>query len=58
MGFYHPSRPFFAEHGALTTEGLRRVIEAKDRCRAGTSVPGHALFLEDIAYPDALFCLD
>ncbi len=44
--------------GRLTTEGLRRVIEAKDRCRAGTSVPGHALFLEDIAYPDALFCLD
>ena len=44
--------------GRLTTEGVRRVIEAKDRCRAGTSVPGHALFLEDIAYPDALFCLD
>jgi tRNA pseudouridine38-40 synthase len=43
--------------GKLTVEGVRRVIEAKDRCRAGTSVPGHALFLVDVTYPDELFIL-
>ncbi len=41
--------------GRLTVEGFRRVIEQRDRCAAGTSVPGHALFLADIAYPDDLF---
>ena len=32
-------------------EQLRNVIEAKDRCRAGDSVPGNALFLVDVKYP-------
>ena len=41
--------------GKLTLEGFREVIEAKDRCRAGVSVPGSALFLEDITYPESLF---
>ena len=41
--------------GRLSIDGFRRVIEQKDRCKAGTSVPGHALFLTDIAYPDDLF---
>ncbi len=41
--------------GKLTVEGFRRVIEQKDRCRAGTSVPGNALFLVDIDYPEELF---
>ena len=41
--------------GKLSIEGFRRVIEAKDRCSAGTSVPGHALFLVDVGYPDHLF---
>ena len=41
--------------GKLTADGLRRVIEAKNRCSAGTSMPGHALYLVDIAYPDELF---
>ncbi|MCC8143379.1 MAG: tRNA pseudouridine(38-40) synthase TruA [Tannerellaceae bacterium] len=41
--------------GKLTIEGVRRVIEAKDRCQAGTSVPGHALFLEDVTYPGEIF---
>lgn len=35
----------------LTLEGLRKIIESKNRCNAGTSVPGHALFLYDIEYP-------
>ena len=41
--------------GRMTTDGLRRVIEAEDRCKAGVSVPGHALYLVDITYPDQLF---
>ena len=41
--------------GRLSIDGFRRVIELKDRCKAGTSVPGNALFLTDIAYPDDLF---
>ncbi len=38
--------------GKLSLEGFREVIELKDRGKAGTSVPGHALFLVDIVYPE------
>lgn len=41
--------------GKLTVEGFRKVIEDKNRCSAGTSVPAHALFLVDIGYPEDLF---
>ena len=41
--------------GKLSVDGFRKVIEAKNRCSAGTSVPGHALYLVDIAYPEELF---
>ena len=41
--------------GRMTIDGFRRVIEQKDRCQAGTSVPGNALFLVDVAYPKELF---
>ena len=41
--------------GKLTPEGFRAVIEGKDRCRAGESMPGNALFLVDVAYPDKCF---
>jgi tRNA pseudouridine38-40 synthase len=34
----------------MTLEEFRAVIERKDRCEAGTSVPAHALFLEDVEY--------
>ena len=44
--------------GRMTIEGFRQVIEAKDRCEAGVSVPGHALFLVDITYPEELFIND
>lgn len=44
--------------GKMTVEGLRKVIEAKDRNKAGTSVPGQALFLTDINYPERLFMVD
>ena len=41
--------------GKLSVEGFRRVVEQKDRCLAGTSVPGNALFLVDVAYPETTF---
>lgn len=37
--------------GKLTIEDFRRVIEACDRCSAGTSMPAHALYLWDVTYP-------
>lgn len=41
--------------GKLTVEGFRKVIEQQDRCKAGTSAPGHALFLVNVEYPDQIF---
>ena len=41
--------------GRLDIDGFRRVVEGKDRCLAGNSVPGNALFLVDITYPDNIF---
>lgn len=41
--------------GKLTVEGFKKVIEQKNRCSAGSSVPGHALFLVDVGYPENLF---
>jgi len=42
--------------GKLSLDGFRQVIESKDRGKAGASVPGNALFLVDIEYPDIIFC--
>lgn len=36
--------------GRMTVEQFCRVIEQKNRCSAGESVPGHALFLVDVGY--------
>lgn len=36
--------------GRMTIEQFRNVVDAKDRCRAGDSVPGNALFLVDVKY--------
>jgi tRNA pseudouridine38-40 synthase len=36
--------------GRISIEDVRHIIEAKDRCQAGESVPGKALFLVDIQY--------
>lgn len=38
--------------GVLTISQFREIIEKKDRCSAGSSVPGNALFLADITYPE------
>jgi tRNA pseudouridine38-40 synthase len=36
--------------GRLTENGLRAVIEGKRRSDAGDSMPGNALFLENVVY--------
>lgn len=46
---------FEVGRGKLSIEGFRQVIELKDRGKAGTSAPGHALFLEDVGYPEDIF---
>lgn len=46
---------FEVGRGKLSIEGFRGVIEAKDRGRAGTSAPGHALYLTDVVYPEEIF---
>lgn len=41
--------------GKMDIRGFRSVIEAKNRCDAGTSVDARGLFLVEITYPDSLF---
>ena len=36
----------------MSLDKFREVIERKDRCSAGESVPAHALFLEEVDYPE------
>jgi len=36
--------------GTITLQQFQQIIEKKDRCSAGNSVPGNALFLSDIKY--------
>lgn len=38
-----------------TVDGVRQVIESKDRCNAGVSVPAKALFLTKVIYPESIF---
>ena len=35
----------------LSVDGFRHVVEMRDRCAAGTSMPGEALFLHRVTYP-------
>ena len=39
----------------ITVEDFCHIIEKKDRCAAGTSMPAHALFLWDVSYPPSIF---
>lgn len=39
----------------ITVEEFCQIIEKKDRCTAGDSAPGEALFLTDIEYPEDIF---
>ena len=45
---------FEVGRGKLDLNGFRKVIEQKDRCKAGTSAPAQALFLMDIEYPQEI----
>ena len=40
--------------GKLSIEGLREIIERKDRCAAGVSMPACGLFLTKVEYPGEL----
>ena len=37
--------------GKLSIEGLREIVEKKDRCAAGVSMPACGLFLTKVEYP-------
>lgn len=37
--------------GKLSVDDFRRIIAEKNRCAAGVSMPGHALYLWDVRYP-------
>lgn len=37
--------------GKLTISEFQQIIDARDRCKAGTSMPGEALYLHSITYP-------
>lgn len=41
--------------GKISMEEFKTIIECKDRCRAGASVPAKALFLHKVAYPENVF---
>lgn len=41
--------------GAISIDDFCKIIEKKDRCAAGSSMPGNALFLTDIEYPEEIF---
>ena len=49
---------FEVGRGKCSLSDFRQVIEAKDRCRAGTSVPAKGLALVEIIYPAELFCVN
>ena len=36
--------------GRITPDGVHDIIDARDRCAAGTSMPANALFLWDVHY--------
>lgn len=46
---------FEVGRGKVSVEEFCRIIEEKDRGRAGSSAPGHALFLTNVTYPESLF---
>jgi len=41
--------------GKKSVDQFRQIIEGKNRADAGFSVPGNALFLTDVSYPDEIF---
>lgn len=41
--------------GKMSVDDFRKVIEDKNRCSAGSSVPAHGLYLCDVGFPEDLF---
>lgn len=41
--------------GKMNVEEFKQVIEAKNRCKAGISVPGKGLYLVNVEYPKNIF---
>ncbi|MBP5241648.1 MAG: tRNA pseudouridine synthase A, partial [Bacteroidales bacterium] len=41
--------------GKTSLDDLQRIIDSKDRCSAGTSLPAKALFLTEVEYHGAAF---
>ena len=39
----------------LSVDDFRKIIEQQNRCKAGTSAPGNALFLVNVEYPQEIF---
>ena len=48
---------FEVGRGKMTLDEFSTVIEGKDRCKAGVSVPAQGLYLVDIQYPESIFIL-
>ncbi|MDR1500647.1 MAG: tRNA pseudouridine(38-40) synthase TruA [Tannerellaceae bacterium] len=48
---------FEVGRGKITAGGFKDIIEARDRGKAGSSAPAHALFLADITYPEDVFMI-
>jgi len=46
---------FEVGRGKMTVDEFRSVIDIRDRCKAGVSVPAQGLYLVDIQYPDSIF---
>lgn len=44
-------------NGKITLSEFKEIIEKKDRCAAGVSMPAKGLFLTDIRYPEEIFIL-
>lgn len=44
--------------GRMTLQEFEGVVAQKNRCAAGDSVPGNALFLVDVVYPQAIFMVE
>lgn len=43
--------------GKINDEDFCRIIEARDRCKAGTSMPARALYLKEVKYCDDLYLI-
>jgi tRNA pseudouridine38-40 synthase len=47
---------FEVGRGRWSVEDFQKAIEQRDRCKAGGSAPGYALFLTDVEYEETSFC--